>query len=108
MKEDLKRYASCKITLDSLKAENSRLAEQIQDIHKKTVIGNKSTATASTPQDTSFMSKANYITSYRAMKQKFDNDLRQCQQEADEYRSKYNMLLKQAHDLIDRVQPGNN
>ena len=105
--ENLKKYASCKMTLDSLAAENSRLTAQIRDIHKKAGIGSTPPPTANT-QDTSFMSKANYITSYRTMKQKFDNDLRKCQQDADEYRSKYNMLLKQAQDLINRVQPGSN
>jgi uncharacterized coiled-coil DUF342 family protein len=101
-------YESCKMTLDSLKAENNRLSAQIRDIHKKAGSGSTATASANTVPDTAFMSKANYIASYRAMKQKFDNDLRQCQQEADEYRSKYNILLKQAHDLMDRVQPGSN
>jgi hypothetical protein len=105
--EELKKYASCKMTLDSLKAENIRLFEQIQDIHRKAVAASTSTATAITPQDTSFMSKTNYIASYRVMKQQFEKDLRQCQLEANEYRSKYIILLGQAHDLMDRVQPDN-
>ena len=96
------------MTLDSLKAENSRLSVEIRDFHKKAGSGSTATASANTAPDTSFMSKANYIASYRAMKQKFDNDLQQCQRAADEYRSKYNILLKQAHDLMDRVQPGGN
>jgi len=106
--EDLKKYARYKMTLDSLKAENSRLSEQVQEIHKKAAEGSTSTTNANTPQDTSFMNKANYIASYRVIKQQFDNNLRQCQLEANEYRSKYNILLRQAHDLMDRIQPDNN
>jgi hypothetical protein len=106
----LAQYKICTIRLDSLQYQNELLKEELQKYQAKT---NLKTQSQSLPSAANFdtatsMNKGNYIQAYRIMKEKFENDLKRCQREADEYRSKYNILTRQSQGLMNRVNPDNN
>jgi hypothetical protein len=91
--------------LDSLERENAKLKS---DLKNASIIVNNAHIVPASKIDTLFMDKINYINSYKVMKAKFDNDLKKCRQEGEEYRSKYNILLHQTQDLMDRVRSEQN
>jgi len=106
----LAQYMICTIRLDSLQRQNELLKEDLQKYQTKTNLKTQSQPPSTTTNfDTATsMNKGNYIQAYRIMKEKFENDLKRCQREADEYRSKYNILTRQSQGLMNRVNPDNN
>jgi len=106
----LLRYKACSIRLDSLQLQNEHLLSELKRYQQA---ANPAAKSQSSPVKANIdtattMTKENYIQAYRTMKDKFENDLRRCQKEADEYRSKYNILIKQSQTLMDRVRPDGN
>src|SRR5579859_5654238 len=105
----LERYETCSLQVDSIKRQNSYLLSELQKYKGKSVSDGKSISTITkTSPDTSSMDKANYIQSYRIMKEKFENDLKRCQQEAAEYKSKYNILIRQSNNLMNGIRSNDN
>jgi hypothetical protein len=106
----LAQYKICTIRLDSLQRQNELLKGELLKHQAKTNLKAQSQPLPSAANfDTATsMNKGNYIQAYRIMKEKFENDLKRCQREADEYRSKYNILTRQSQGLMNRVNPDNN
>ena len=97
-------YKKWMVQFDSLQQVNVNLQDKLQKCLSLHQSAQNQSAIPPKIQDTSFMDKTNYINSYRAMKEKFEADLKKCQREADEYRSKYNILTRGTKQMMERVR----
>lgn len=103
-KEVMSANKTCDLRLDSLRQNYNRLLAELQKCLTKSHQFESLSSVPRPISDTSFMDRANYFNSYKVMKQKFESDLKKCQQDADEYRSKYYILMHQSKDLMDRAR----